>query len=608
MKQLFEQIIRKYRKLSMKTKLTVSFSIPVIVIFIILFSLVYGDISQNNRRQVLKLADQSVNQAVAYLENTIEYMIYVSNQIYYDGDLQRIIASDEFNGSRKLGVQYREYLVLSNIFSSAEMSDTIFRAGIYIPDELNYSSNGYHFMKESELYKRSDYKKFEEAALKDQMFFTVSEAVDFPDLKQPVDIVSLLRQIRSSDGGFTRLCVEQVSVKTSYIQSILKNADTTGAGLVYLINSRGELVASCDEDMLGQLKQTDGLPDSNARMQWEQWEVDGNNYLVNTQSLAKASWHLVLMLPQKELTQQTQSMNSILLFMALLIIIVVFVVSYLLAGYYVKRLNYINQTIHKVKEGNFDVKLAEGDGDEISELLNNFTNMANQLKALMREKYLSGRAVQAAEMRALQAQINPHFLYNTLDLINWEAYDHGAPEIAEIARNLALFYRISLNKGRNILTIEEELNHTKAYVAIQNFHFTNAIHMKVEVPEEIKKLACINIILQPFVENAIMHGIGTDSTITECNITISAERKGTDLILYIKDDGKGMEQDLIDKVLSAYMDKQSHGYGVKNINSRLKLCYGNEYGVSFESIRGEGTTVILVIPALTVEEAERRLA
>jgi Predicted signal transduction protein with a C-terminal ATPase domain len=607
-KRLLEHITAKYRKFSMKTKLTVSFSVPVIVLFILLFSMIYGDISQNNKAQVLKLADQSVNQAVAYLENTIEYMTYVSNQIYYDGDLQRILSSDDFNGNRKLGVQYREYLVLSNIFSSAEMSDTIFRAGIYIPDELNYSSNGYHFMKESTLLKRSDYKVFEKAAAKDQIFFTISEDAGFPDQKQPLEIVSLLRQVCSSDGGFTPLCVEQVSVKTAYIQSILKNADTTRAGLVYLMNSRGEIVTSCDSEMLERLKQTDSLPDRNARMQWKQWTIDKNKYLVNTQSLPKASWHLVLMLPQKELNQQTQRMNNILLFIAFLIIIVVFVVSYLLAGYYVKRLNYLNRTIHKVQTGDFDVTLIESDGDEISELLNNFTNMANQLKTLMTEKYLSGRAVQAAEMRALQAQINPHFLYNTLDLINWEAYDHGAPEIAEIARNLALFYRISLNKGRNILTIDEELNHTRAYVAIQNFHFTNAIHMTVEVPEEIKKMTCINIILQPFVENAIMHGIGADPSITECNITISAEMDDRDIRIYIKDDGKGMEQELIEWVLSANIDKHAHGYGVKNINSRLKLCYGDEYGVSFKSIPGEGTTVILLIPALTVEEAELRQA
>lgn len=607
MKRLTTYIKLKFRNLSMKTKLAVSFSVPVIVVFILLFSLVYNKISKNYSEQVLSMADHSYNQAVNFLENTIEYMTYVSNQIYYDGDLQRIVSSDNFHGDREVGEQYREYLVLTNIFASAERTDTIYRAGIYVPDDLMYSFNGYHFMKESELYGRSDYKDFIKGASRDQVFFTTSEAVTFPDLTKSVEIISLLRQIRSTDGRFASLCVEQVSIKNDHVETILSNADITESGLVYLINSREEIVSSSDREMLLRLKESNGLPDSDVKMEWKQWYANGKKYLVNTQALPKASWHLVAMLPVSEMHKQGRDMNSLIFIIALLVVIVVGIVAYLLAGYYVKRLNHLNMTIQKVQSGDFNISSSESGKDEIGKLLNNFTHMAGQLKQLMEEKYISGRAVQVAEMRALQAQINPHFLYNTLDLINWEAYDYGAPEIAAIAQNLAQFYRISLNKGRNILTIEEELNHVIAYVAIENFHFTNSIHLEIDVPEEIGKLACINIILQPFVENAIMHGIGATSSIQECNIRISAKREEKNVIICIKDDGMGIEKEVIEQIFLTNTYKNTHGYGVKNINSRLKLCYGEEYGVKFESVPGEETTVILTIPALTIEEAEAKL-
>ncbi len=164
----------------------------------------------------------------------------------------------------------------------------------------------------------------------------------------------------------------------------------------------------------------------------------------------------------------------------------------------------------------------------------------------MQQQYKSGKAVKSAQLKALQAQIKPHFLYNTLDLINWEAMDHGAPEIAEIAKSLARFYRISLNRGQQVVTIEQELRHVEAYVKIQNHHFDGAISLKTDVPEELLPLGCINIILQPLVENSIMHGIAEIPYIQECNVSISAPAGGRGRGVYCGgrrygDDGRSAE-------------------------------------------------------------------
>jgi len=223
---------------------------------------------------------------------------------------------------------------------------------------------------------------------------------------------------------------------------------------------------------------------------------------------------------------------------------------------------------------------------------------------LMKEHYRLGKNVMSAELKALQAQINPHFLYNTLDLINWGAMDYGAVEVAEIAKNLGQFYRLSLNHGRSAISIADELKHVEAYVNIENVHFDGAIHLFINLSDTIKQYACLNIILQPLVENAIIHGIGEYSDINECNIEINGALINNDIIFTIIDDGKGIDEDKIPEILEDYNSNANNGYGVKNINFRIKLCYGDRYGISYKSEAGSGTQVQLVIPALTLEQLE----
>lgn len=261
----------------------------------------------------------------------------------------------------------------------------------------------------------------------------------------------------------------------------------------------------------------------------------------------------------------------------------------------------------QVQDGQLSLDMEVEESDEIGELFRSFGYMTKELRKLMLEQYRLGKNVKTAELRALQAQINPHFLYNTLDLINWEAMDYNAPEIMEIARNLAQFYRISLNKGRQIVRVEEELNHVRAYVKIENYHFDNAIHLQIDADEGVEELACINIILQPFVENAIMYSIAKAPDRETCRIHIRAACEGQDLVFRITDNGFGMSREQIERIFEENSYDVSHGYGAKNVNFRIKLCYGEEYGVFYESEIGKGTTVTVRIPAMTPEEAERKL-
>ena len=408
--------------------------------------------------------------------------------------------------------------------------------------------------------------------------------------------------------GNGKTCIARVSVAVDELERIVVNSDVTQKGLSYLINERGEILAASSRENMDTLSGNGDLPGYGRNASWQELRIGDSSYLYRQQNLEQAEWTLVSLIPRQDFYRQTYLMGMTLILFSVLIVLSIFLISWMLGKYYTKRLVALNTRMKQVQNGQLSLETQEEEeSDEIGELFRSFGYMTKELRKLMLEQYRLGKNVKTAELRALQAQINPHFLYNTLDLINWEAMDYNALEIMEIARNLARFYRISLNKGRQIVRVEEELNHVRAYVRIENYHFDDAIHLEIEAEEGVEELACINIILQPFVENAIMYSIAKAPDREECNIHIRAVREGEDLVFRITDNGFGMTPEQIERIFEENSYDVSHGYGAKNVNFRIKLCYGEEYGVFYESEVGKGTTVTVRVPALTPEEAEKKL-
>ena len=192
-------------------------------------------------------------------------------------------------------------------------------------------------------------------------------------------------------------------------------------------------------------------------------------------------------------------------------------------------------------------------------------------------------------MKALQAQINPHFLYNSLSLINWKAIETGEEDISKITLALSSFYRTALNKGNNVLTFGEEIENLRSYLEIQLMMHDYEFDVEIHVEEEVKQYKTLNLILQPMIEHGIdlkMDGRG--------KITVDLYREGTEIVLKVADNGVGMEEEAIKTILT----KQSRGYGLRNVNERIKLYYGEEYHLVITSKIGEGTQITLRVPTI----------
>ena len=321
-------------------------------------------------------------------------------------------------------------------------------------------------------------------------------------------------------------------------------------------------------------------------------------------------WKIVSLIPKAEIKKQSSIVTTIYIAATFIMLVIVYTISFVFSKYYSGKIFALKKRVNDITEGNLSVINEEVDSttkDEMDELYNNFEFMVSEVKRLMKEQYRLGKDVTRAEMRALQAQINPHFLYNTLDLINWGALDYGAESVAKIARDLGQFYRLSLNHGSAVISIAEELLHVECFIRIENVHYEGAIHLETEIAEDIKNFACLNILLQPFVENAIVHGIAEHPDIKEVNIKITAKRLEDDIEFHIIDDGVGVDKDEITRLLNEPPVGGFRGFGINNVNFRLKLCYGEDYGIHYDNIKPHGTDVTIRIKALTINELEETL-
>jgi two-component system sensor histidine kinase YesM len=216
---------------------------------------------------------------------------------------------------------------------------------------------------------------------------------------------------------------------------------------------------------------------------------------------------------------------------------------------------------------------------------------------LIKEQYKSGQELKNSELKSLQAQINPHFLYNTLDMINWYAWNNSGQEIIAIVEDLAKFYKLSLSKGKDIISINDELAHISCYFQIQNMRFNN-LSLVVQVPQEVRRYSILKITLQPIIENAILHGILCKESKSGC-ITITGTLQDNIIELIVSDDGIGMDEEKLERLQRGEVGASSeNGYGLVNINKRIHLHYGEEFGLEFSSTFGGGTCVKVRIPAI----------
>ena len=332
----------------------------------------------------------------------------------------------------------------------------------------------------------------------------------------------------------------------------------------------------------------------------EQRDRGSTDYIILCEQSNTTGWTVWLYQP---VGRAGEAMRPIGVMAGVTILICIFaaVLAYFItSGMVSSRIERLTHFMQEVQEGSMDMQMESDDRDEIGMLYRGFGSMMKRIRTLINEVYLSKITQKEAELKALQAQINPHFLYNTLSLINWKALAAGEEDISRMTLALSTFYRTALNRGRNVLQVETELSNTRAYLEIQSMLHDGDFDYEIEAQTEILQCESLNLILQPLVENAIHHGI-EEKTDGRGKITVRGWKEDNCVWFMVEDNGVGMEQEVADKILTM----ESKGYGVRNVDERIRLCYGEKYAMKVESVVGKGTKMTIHFPARRLTDIQK---
>lgn len=413
---------------------------------------------------------------------------------------------------------------------------------------------------------------------------------------EPKKIISLMRAINDLNDtreiGFERISIEEETICRAY-----KTADQWKNNRIFLVNSKGTVISSNDKSFLNTRLNKEIY--NNKLMQGAQGyfncEAWGEKVSVFHYQVEGADWKVIQVIPQRELNIEMNAINMIVIACIVFCIAFGILFSLLQNVFIVNPIKRLMKEMNKIKTGDFNVNLRVNSTDEIGSLSMQFIEMAERLKDMIDKVFKSKIKEKEAELIAMQAQINPHFLYNTLDNIRWMALDEGAKAAGEQIETLSRMFRHVLNKGEDMTTVRSEILHLKDYIFIQENRFKDTIKIEIDIDENFMEYKTLKLVLQPLVENAIQHGL--QGKVGGGSVRVKVGCAGDKLRYTVSDDGLGGDEERIRKMISGIEEPQS-AFALRNINDRIQLKFGHEFGLTFYSVKGSGTRVEVVFPAI----------
>lgn len=574
------------------------YSILIIIPLTILFTYTYTKMSTMIEQNITASTEQAFDQSYSFITYKLDRIFNTSNALVIDNNLTSILRKDPNN--YPLSEQVGDLFNLRDTISSYQNNVDIHNINVYVNDKFIYSNESRNIFSMKKL---DDSKWLDKIKKEHNRFFWCPTSYLNSN---NTEFLSLGKTVINPDDFSDSIGYIVINFKKSDLEDILKKINSIDGSTSCIVNSNGDLIAASNYDnydanknLVSQIK-----PSDNTRL--TEFDYNNNTFFIQSSYIDKTDWQIVNIVPYNTVSSKINTQRIILI-----IIVLIFGGASLWAGFYFfntinKRLSKVIKGMREVHTDTLDNFIENDSDDELGELINNYNYMIAKMSVLVDDQYKLGKAVKNAELKALQSQINPHFLYNTLDMINWMAYKNMNSEISSAVKKLAKFYKLSLNKGKDVISIEDEINHVSLYTEIQNMRYSNRISLEIDIDDFIRKCKIPKITLQPIVENAIIHGIFAKGDV-EGKIIITGTIDESSIYIKVSDDGIGIKESELPFILSTKIVKSNStsskgsGYGIKNIHERLKLYYGDDFGLSFTSIYENGTTVTIKIPIIENE-------
>lgn len=425
--------------------------------------------------------------------------------------------------------------------------------------------------------------------LDESIYKLVVGTVTFENIEEDDSLTNpytLIDELRSDFGELVNITTDKESRK--WLLSLLRNIST-------LRDRVNDIKQNLDEG--NQYDENIEMLDNNIYILTELIQDDIQYYIYyQTVSIEQL---------KNSLNEQVESFVALFAGIGFSIVVIVIIITTYVLSSITKPVHELSQATKKIAGGDFSTRVTVGTKDEIGTLADSVNEMTEHLEDFVEKIKEDERKMRHTELRLLQEQINPHFLYNTLDTIVWLVEGNATDKAVNMVVSLSDFFRIVLSKGKDVITLKEEEQHIRSYLEIQQVRYRDILDYDIQIPQELYQYKILKLTLQPLVENSLYHGIKTKRG--KGTIYVRGRLEGEKIYLDVKDTGVGMNEaelaSLRSKITRPCKETDS-GFGLANVNERLRMNYGPEYGMTIHSILGEGTWVQVVIPALSIHEEE----
>lgn len=581
-----KKIIGYYRKASFKYIISISFTIVAVIGMIVVGGALYLRFINSTEEMVSKNNKSILEQVNLNLDAYLRKMMKISDTIYYRAIKKTDLSTESIDKEMDLIYEAnKDYLISISLFSN--YGEVI---ASYPLQQLKNNIDP----RENEWFKSAINKR-------ENLHFSTPHVQNLfydPNYKYTW-VVSLSRAVELTESGKIKGGVLLVDMNFSGIEQICKNVDMGKNAYVYLIDRDGEIIYHPRQ----QLIYSNLIKENN----YEASKYEDGNYIENFQgnkrsvtvkTVGYTGWKIVAISPMANITEDYYQIRIFAIFIMLFGIFILISLNMFVSSRIANPIKELEKSVNEFENGVVNLNISEKGSYEIQHLGKAIKSMVKQMNILMKNVMNEQEEKRKSELNALQAQINPHFLYNTLDSIIWmienENYDGAIIMVTALAR----FFRISLSKGKNVITVRDELEHARNYLTIQNIRYKNKFTYDIKAEENTLNLASIKLIIQPLIENAIYHGMEYMSG--DGDIMVQAYIKNDDLYIDIIDNGLGMPQEVADKLLigESNIQKKGSGIGLRNVHERIKLYFGENYGLEVYSEPDEGTTIRVHMPCI----------
>lgn len=600
---MFGKLKIKYDTLKIKEKLIIVFIILIIVPVLVLsiFTTYFTEYSTTS--EVMKSMQETTKKISESIDNEISATMNTMVQVISDKKLQDIVSNtmameiverydDVWYIKERMNTAFITSFSVENVYICS------YKGVVYTADK-NYLS----LTKEYDFTRTGWFQEMSQNNIDSIITSKYDVASIIEEGTQP-KIFSIIKKIYDEKGKEIGCII--VDMDCNMIGGIIQNNNDEKIQNIMITDNDKKIIYHYQDKYIGTQFRSSYISEA---LSIENGYVEDvvDNKLVAFSKSSVTNWNVIYEMKKESVLNNTDRFKIILYSTMILISSIAIFYAIRVSKSFSNPIMQLQSYMKEVENGDFDVRVEVKNQDEIGDLASSFDKMVKETKTLIQDVYQSEIYQKEAELNALQAQINPHFLYNTLQTIDMIAEAEGMDHISDACQALSKIFRYSINRGQEFVLLSEELNHIRNYMIIQKLRYSKRINMQYDISEKCERLYIVKLLVQPLVENSIIHGL--ENSIGVCTVIVRAYEKESNLIIEVEDDGDGIEEQKLSDLnqnLKEYSknkivhdisyDDGHRSIGLENTNARIKLYFGDEYGITIRSIQGEGTIVALKLP------------